>query len=362
MVFTAPLCAWYFGMVSLIGVVTNLLTLWVVSGLFCGIGVVCVLGVCWPGGASVLAWVLSWGIRYVLWMAKTLGEVPLAAVYTGNPYITFWLVFVYALLGLFLISQNRRPGVLGACAGMGLCLALLFGQWELGAEDVRLTVLDVGQGQCVLLQSQGRSFLVDCGGDSDRASAELAARTLRGQNIRHLDGLILTHCDRDHAGGAEYLLSLVDTGVLIQPQTGDVRAEVPTVYATDDLELTFGNTVLRIFVPTYPGDSNETSLCVLFDTEKCDILITGDRDDYGERSLLRNRSLPKVDVLVAGHHGAKDSTCQELLDAVQPSIVCISAGADNPYGHPAPELLSRLERAGCEIYRTDIHGTITIRR
>ena len=78
--------------------------------------------------------------------------------------------------------------------------------------------------------------------------------------------------------------------------------------------------------------------------------------------LLRNAELPNVDVLVAGHHGAADAACQELLDAVQPEIVCISVGADNPYGHPAPALLERLAKQGCAVYRTDQNGQIIIRR
>ena len=97
-------------------------------------------------------------------------------------------------------------------------------------------------------------------------------------------------------------------------------------------------------------------------TEKCDILITGDRNGFGERSLLRNAEIPEADILVAGHHGARSSTCQELLEAVKPEIVCISAGEGNPYGHPAPELLKRLTDFGCTVYRTDQNGTITIRR
>lgn len=104
------------------------------------------------------------------------------------------------------------------------------------------------------------------------------------------------------------------------------------------------------------------SLCVLFDTEKCDILITGDRDGFGERMLLRNAEIPDVDILVAGHHGSKNSTCEELLSAVRPEIVCISVGAGNSYGHPASELLKRLDKFVCTVYRTDIHGTISIRR
>ena len=100
----------------------------------------------------------------------------------------------------------------------------------------------------------------------------------------------------------------------------------------------------------------------MFDTKNCDILITGDRDALGERSLLRNAHIPDVDVLVAGHHGSKNATCEELLAAVQPEIVCISAGRNNSFGHPSPEVLKRLEARGCTVYRTDLQGDILIRR
>ena len=78
--------------------------------------------------------------------------------------------------------------------------------------------------------------------------------------------------------------------------------------------------------------------------------------------LLRNEDIPEVDILIAGHHGSNSSTCEELLSALQPEIVCISAGRNNPFGHPAPALLERLDRYGCTVYRTDQQGTITIRR
>ena len=78
--------------------------------------------------------------------------------------------------------------------------------------------------------------------------------------------------------------------------------------------------------------------------------------------LLQHAALGDVDVLVAGHHGSKYATSEELLTAVQPEIVCISAGAGNRFGHPAPELLQRLETYGCAVYRTDLHGDILIRR
>lgn len=365
MTVTTPLCAWHFGTVSLIGVVTNLLALWVISFIFYGIMAVCLVYPVMPAGAVLLAKGIALPIRYVLLVAKTMADVPMAAVYTCSPYILAWVVFVYVLLVVFLLMRNKKPLLLGCCASLGLCLALLASWAEPMLDEVRFTVLDVGQGQCLLFQTEGKTYMVDCGGDSDTETADIAAETLLSQGISRLDGLILTHLDRDHAGGAENLLTRMDCGLLILPP---VHSQIHTltegmvVYADRELELSLGDAVIRIYPPTFPGNSNEMSLCILFETEKCVILATGDRNGFGERALLRNADIPDVDILVAGHHGSKTSACEELLEAVRPETVCISAGRDNPYGHPAPELLQRLEKFGCAVYRTDLQGTITIRR
>jgi competence protein ComEC len=130
----------------------------------------------------------------------------------------------------------------------------------------------------------------------------------------------------------------------------------------ENMILRFETGEIRIFASSGGDNSNENSLCILFDTEKCDILVTGDRSEFGEWLLMTSNELPKVDILIAGHHGSKYSTSKELLETVQPEIVMISAGKDNRYGHPAPELLKRLQDFGCIIYRTDENGTIQYRR
>ena len=185
-----------------------------------------------------------------------------------------------------------------------------------------------------------------------------------------MDGLVLTHLDRDHAGGASYLLRRIPTDLLLIPYTASpeeaaaVTEEMTgqVISVRQDLVLSYGNVEMHIFAPYYAGSDNENSLCILFDTEKCDILITGDRSGFGERLLLRKNVIGDVDVLVAGHHGSDGSTCQELLNAVRPEIVCISVSEDNSYGHPGGELLARLEAQGCTVRRTDQDGTILIRR
>ena len=370
MTLTTPLSAWYFGAVSLIGPATNLLVLWVISFVFYGIIAVCLLSLVWLPGAKALAALVAFPVRYILGLSKLLSKIPLAAVYTQSVYIVCCLAFVYILLLIFLLQKNRKPVVLGCCAVVGLCFALLASWLEPLTDDCRMTVLDVGQGQSILLQSEGKTYLVDCGGDNDETTADLVARTLLSQGITRLDGMILTHLDRDHAGGAAYLLTRIQTDLLFMPCTAqpEKAAEIAAgtegkvIYVKDDLLLSYGDTAIRIFGPYYSGSDNENSLCILFDTEKCDILITSDRSGFGERLLLRKAVIGDIDVLVAGHHGSDDSTCEELLTAVKPEIVCISVSENNSYGHPGAQLLTRLENHGCTVYRTDQNGTIIIRR
>ena len=363
-IMTIPLCAYYFGVVSLVGVFTNLLVLWVVSLTFCLLALVCVLAVIFAPLAGLVGAIAGVLIRYVLLVAKIMAAFPLAAVYTVSPYIIIWLCFVYLLLFVYLYCRKQAIGF-ACCAILSLCAALMASWWEPTTSDVRFTVLDVGQGQCLLMQSKGRIYVVDCGGDSDEDAADLAAETLLSQGYSHVDGLILTHTDRDHAGGAEHFLSRIPADFLILPrETGNIAIPDNTqvVTAAQDLVISDGASTVTVFAPVFHGEENEMSLCVLFDTEKCDILITGDRNAFGERSLLRHTNIPDVDVLIAGHHGSKYSNCEQLLAAAKPEIVCISVGVDNPYGHPSAEALERFADYGCTVFRTDRQGTITIRR
>lgn len=368
-VLTVPLVAYYFHVVSLVSVVTNLLTLWVVGYIFYGIMLCCLLGWFWASAGVVIAGLVSWLIRYVLLVTKTIGSFPLAAVYTRSVYCGVWLVFCYVLLTAFLLERKKQPGLLLCCGALGLCIALGASWLEPMTDGCRMTVLDVGQGQSILLQSEGKTYLVDCGGDDEKLAADLAAETLLSQGISRLDGLILTHFDRDHAGGMAYLLSRIDADMVFVPdyqsgyidQLEDIAAG-RIVYVDQDLAICYGSTKITIFAPIVQDSNNERSLALLFQWENCDILITGDRSSFGERVLMKTQAIPELDILVAGHHGSKHSTSQELLEATKPKNVVISVGEDNPYGHPAPELLERLAQHGCAVYRTDIHGNIIFRR
>lgn len=370
LVLTVPLTAWYFATVSMVSVLTNLLCLWVITLLFCGIVAVCILGVVYIPLGKAIAWLLAWLVRYVLGVSKFLSSFPLSAIYTDSVYIVLWLVMCYCLLGVFLLSKRKNAIVLLSCTLAGLCIALLASWAEPLLDTYRVTVLDVGQGQCVVLQSEGKTYVVDCGGSNDKTAADTAASYLLSQGVTYLDGLVLTHYDRDHVGAAAYLISRISTDLLILPQSSGAQEwentfmseQIPQIIrAEDDMLITWGKSCITVYSSQNIQTSNESSLCVLFQTEKCDILITGDRSISGEMALVRRTHLPKLDALIVGHHGSNDSTGSLLLQVTRPELAIISVGAENAYGHPSKAVLQRLTSYGCQIRRTDHEGTIVLR-
>jgi len=368
MAVTAPLCAVYFGSISLVSIVTNLLILWVVSIVFYGIMAACLLGVVWLPLGHAVGWIISWPIRMILWLTDMISRVPVAAVYTKSIYIVVWLVFCYIIVFVFVKWKTKRLIVLACCILAGLVGALACSWIEPRLDDYRVTVLDVGQGQCLLLQKDGKHYMVDCGGDSDDVAANEAIDQLLSQGVFRLDGLIITHYDIDHAGGAAQLLSKIPADTIYLPviaKENTIRTELSSRYSDRicwvEEDLVLENTPITIYPASDTADNNENSLCILFQPEDCDILITGDRSVEGELALMEHADLPDVEILIAGHHGSDDSTSWELLNRIRPEIVLISVGEDNHYGHPNRETLARLKLFGCGVYRTDLEGTIIFR-
>ena len=371
MVITTPLVAYYFGCVSVVSIVTNMLVVWIISFVFYGISLCLIISLLSMGLAGLLVWVVSLPAYFVLYTAKFMASLPLAAVYTSSVYTVVWLVGAYILLILYFFQKKKQPLLLFACILFTLLLSQTLAWIEPMYDDFRVTMLDVGQGQSILLQSDGKTFLIDCGGDDDELSADITAEALLSQGISRLDGVIVTHPDRDHAGGVANLLTRIHTDRLILPSVEDEEGKLQVLasatkgaveYVKEDILFTFGDTKMTIFAPISYYSGNESSICILFQREDCGILITGDRGQLGETVLLKEHSLPKVGILVAGHHGSAGSTTEELLKVTNPQIALISVGEDNRYGHPSNAVLDRLKAMGCKIYRTDIHGTIIFRR
>ena len=298
-----PLSALYFGTVSLVGALTNLLTMWVVSFVFYGIMFCCALGSVWLPGAILFGRIIAVPIRYVLDIAALMSRPFFACLYTSSFFTVLFSIFAYALFFIFLLGKPKRPGIFLACLSVSLCFTLLFSCLLPKMDNYRVSVLNVGQGQAVLFQSGGKNYLVDCGGDSRKITADLVSATLLSQGVSSLDGVILTHYDDDHAGGILMLMSRIFVKHLYLPEledSGEIKKTLSTKYAdritwvTDEIKIQEEAMSFSLF-PGKPGQTDvESCLCILFQRENCAILLTGDRNSKGEKFLLENSEIPKV--------------------------------------------------------------------
>ena len=371
LLFTVPLAAVHFGTISLIAPLTNLLCLWAVSWAFV-LGLPAVLvGIVLPGAAGVLALPALWLSRFVLAVARGLGALAFAAVSTESFYLRAGLAAVYAVILLALLLRRFRP-VLPVCAGVCILMAaLLLNRLSILNGPLTVVVFNVGQGQSILLASGGRTALIDCGGNRGNAG-DLAADYLQTLGVSRLDLLILTHFHADHANGVPELFARMEVSALAVPDVEDEtgyreeildlarQAGTEVTFVTESLAVTLGESVLTLYAPLGDGGENEEGLFVLTTCGSFDLLVTGDANRYVEQRLVKYGNLPDVEVLIAGHHGAKYSSSPELLEAIRPEAAILSVGY-NSYGHPALETLVRLAEREIKLYRTDFMGNITIR-
>ncbi len=272
--------------------------------------------------------------------------------------------------------SRRDRLVLGAAAVIVAVSTLALG--DATGRATRLVMLDVGQGDAILVESRGGGrMLVDGGPDPDRLIVELDARIPPWD--RRIDLVVLTHPHEDHVAGLVRVLERYRVGRVFEPGMhgpgsgwaawDDALAHGPprsTLAA--GAGVTLDEIAFRVLwpppgVPTQPASTgrgiNDTSIILLGEAEGRRFLLTGDAEDDVDPALVAG-GLPHLDVLKVAHHGSATATSAALLAATQPALALISVGADNDYGHPAPSTLERLREAGAQVHRTDLEGSIEV--
>ncbi len=367
---TAPILLTQFGAVPLYSIPANALAAPVVAPLL-GIALVtAIVAPVAPPLAALLAWVNGWLAAYLALCARVIGGLPYAAV-SARAAIAIAAVVLCAAYLLTRVGRSRRR----AYATVALAAALIAGGWRLHGSSVpppphglRITFLDVGQGDGALIQVPGGAVLVDEGPPEAAVASQL-----RHLGVKALSLLVMTHPQRDHIGGAEQVLKMLSVGAVLDPaipsESTDDRAAraaarergVKHIVARAGEAFKIGALRLRVLWPDGPGavgdDPNNHAVVLVASYGQTDALFTAD----AESDVTGRLQLPPVEILKVAHHGSADDGLGDELKELRPRIAVISVGAGNDYGHPTPSTLASLATVqGLAVYRTDLDGRVVV--
>lgn len=399
---TLPLICYYFYEIPLLGLIPNLLILLTLNGVMIpgalgmGTGVFNL-----TAGKIILLPV--WGLLelYEI-LLKTIRMIPWSVYICGQPQL--WQISIYYICYLtvtYIIWRNmNRKEKDGCCKRRsrnkgkevfwgahrqrfiwmanitllvaGICLLL----WRPSVE-MSLTILDVGQGDSIVLRSGKYCFLVDGGSSSEKQVGTYRILPyLKSQGVQNLDGIIITHMDEDHMNGILELLEKVEkresviriqrlflplwmkgSGEEIHFLDSAKRAGVSICYIQKGDRIQKGDFYMEVLHPDENGgDGNAGSVTLDVRYQGFHALLTGDLEGRGEEQVMQE--LAAYDYLKVAHHGSKNSTSMEFLDKVNPQIAVISCGKKNYYGHPHEDLLERLKSKNIKVFITPDCGAI----
>jgi len=373
--------AYYFHRATVVALPANMLVVPLTEVLMPSAVLALVLGYVSLLLAKIPALVAGAALEGIAGTVHWLGGLRIADTRVPTPGMAV-IVFAASTLALAMLLIRRRAILAGlglaglAFSAFWICAGPARATFQAGALEV--TTIDVGQGDSILLVSpSGQTLLVDAGGLPRWAHSELdigedvVSPYLWWRGFRKLDAVAITHAHADHMGGMTAVLAN------FRPRemwlgSDEANAEMKTVVerarelgvhmvqhrAGESFE--FGGAAVRILAPDAQDESvkkNDESLVMKLTWRNTSALLEGDAERPTEQRLIEEH--PEADLLKVAHHGSTTSTRADLLAAVHPKFAVISVGAQNVYGHPRREVLSRLQESNIKTYRTDLDGAVS---
>ncbi|OGB95885.1 MAG: DNA internalization-related competence protein ComEC/Rec2 [candidate division NC10 bacterium RBG_16_65_8] len=398
---TLPILANSFNRISPAGLLANI-PIVPLSGMITALGTAaCAAFLVVPTGLTWLNQVNGWLVDALFALARWFGGWLWSSVRVYTPtagmMFSYYAALAWDLWAFPAVPTDgsaERSHRWAGWAAVACCL-LLAGQvlWRLhpAAEDgrVRLTMLDVGQGEAIYVEVPGRGrMLVDAGGmlgEGFDVGQRVISPFLWHAWVDRLDVVVLTHPQSDHIGGAPTILRTFPVG---EVWTGGSPATSPMdvwiqeylrhrriphrVVEAGDPPLRWGAAAIQVIhpgandadeAPLRPGrklGANDRSVVLRVQLQDQAILLTGDLERDGEAAILRSGTALKAQVLKVPHHGSRHSSTEALIGAVGPTAAILSVGHRNPFRHPHPEVLARYRAAGVRVWRTDRNGAIDV--
>lgn len=382
--FTFPIAAYYFYHVTPYAVLANLIVLPFSAILLASSFLTAIFGVLSIKLATFCAGSAYVILRVYEGICVFISNLPGAYPLTGSPSVeTIFWIYCFCI-AVFCFKPGKKNCVLiGICAAA--VIVQLYGNRFIKKEN-EVMFLDVGQGDCALIQTYaGNCYLMDGGGIpwedlGENVGEEKILPYLEYCGIDTLDGIFLSHMDADHVLGAMEVMQCLDVKALYLPdypvKSGELEKELQVIVEKNEIPL---YTVIEgdrgiangdsEFLCLYPmenmyfskGGSNAGSMVLKYSYGENSILFTGDLEEGQEKILMNQKRDLSCSVLKVAHHGAEGSSSEEFLKSTGADFAVISCGRNNHYGHPHKKTLYCLESTGIETFRTDLEGSILLR-
>jgi competence protein ComEC len=377
----APVSASVFGRVGVAGLVLNFIAIPAMAlTQFCGMALVC-LAPLWPAAAHGCGLASAWATTALVRSADLLLWAPWLSWQTP-PVAAAWSAIYYLSLATLAWAATRRVRRMAWLSWSLSALVIVTGgvAWPASsAASLRVTMLDVGQGQAIAVQfPTGQTLLVDAGGGggSFDVGARVVEPALWALGIRRVDWLAITHGDADHAGGAPSVLRDFHPREIWEgiPVPRDrrmqmLRADAQSsgvvwrrVLAGHAMEV--GSVAVDVLGPPAPDwerrdNRNDDSVVIRLRYGDVAVLLTGDVERAAEAVLPLDR-VGTLRFVSAPHHGSRTSSTPAFIHRWLPLVAFVSAGRGNSFGHPSSDVLARYSDRGVDVVRTDLDGAITL--
>ena len=375
---SGPISAFLFGQVSLLAPIANILVTPLFPLICIGGMVAIIIALLFSSlGTDVLSLCLV-VVEGACWLLEALSHMPGASRVFA---LDAWAMLVFAAaIPLAIWVFWRQPNWKLLAGAMAALLAFaVIGGMHIALRGDTITMLDIGQGDAILFQSEGRSLLIDTGTE-DTALLEGLARC----GASGLDAVLITHPDDDHCGSLNALRGIVPVGdVLVaadllaedNEHCRGLRESASKLVGMERIRglsvgdvINVGRFAFTVIAPDgYTdggGNADSVILVMAYDADDDGIadstgLFCGDAESPQVDACIRKGLVGDIDIYKVGHHGSRAAVDEEMLEALKPEVSIVSVGAYNRYGHPVPQTVNAIEQSGSKVYRTDKEGAIT---
>lgn len=364
-----------FNTISIISLLSNLIVV-PLTGVITILGIaIYFVGLIYMPVARILSYSIYVLIEFVINVASFCAKISFSQIILPTPSWLFIIIYYMVIYKIFVDSERNKS----ACIMISMLIVAQIIIGILPNLCTHINMIDVGQGDCIYMETINKKRILIDGGGSENSDYDVGENVLvpyvLDKGTKTIDCIILTHAHEDHIEG---LISVVEklkvNQIIVGPQPTNeflyeklliVAAEnnVPIKTASKGDKFYIDNVEFEVMHPEnnikFKDDLNNNSLVIKIKVDEITLLITGDIEKQAEM-LIINENI-SANILKVAHHGSNTSTSEEFINKVSPQVALIGVGENNNFGHPAENVIERLNKIACNIFRTDNHGEVKLR-